>query len=150
MKHFDEAPHEEKMEIKAEVRKEFRFLAREPIKKGHTLFELNSDTGEIVPAIIQEQKTYVNLHGATIAGNKKVYKKPGCIYFWALNLKNAYKKVKKAQDEYLKQYERGAISGPPEEGNDSLPETDAKSSGEATEESGSSGMDSGKSDQTNE
>ena len=78
---------------------------------GHTLFEINLDTGDCTPA--QYQKTdlqvndfgpQMNMHlqmaavGTTIPNQelkKKLITKPNCIYISALNIQNAAKKFAK-------------------------------------------------------
>jgi hypothetical protein len=58
--------------------------------KGHTLFELNCDTNEIVKAKFEEVNA--NIKGAV---RKKVIIKPNCLYISCLNEKSARKKFAK-------------------------------------------------------
>lgn len=54
------------------------------IHKGHTLFEINHISKEIVAVPVFEQD-----------GKFKIYPTPGCEYVAALNMKNAIKKYNK-------------------------------------------------------
>lgn len=63
-------------------------------KKGHTLFEINLHTGDVVKAEYVE----VNLELLGENVRKKVITKPDCIYISALNIQNAAKKfIQKAK-----------------------------------------------------
>lgn len=101
MKGLDENPKPDNQHIVADQAKQFRFVGRQHAKKGHTLFEYNADTDEIVPAIIHEEKGVVGLDKKIVQGTKKVYQKKDCTYFWALNLKNAWKKINTAKKEFI-------------------------------------------------
>jgi len=56
--------------------------------KGHTLFEINCSTGEILKA------EYEEINAGFINGNvrKKILVKPNCLYISCLNKKSAKKK----------------------------------------------------------
>lgn len=79
--------------------------------RGHTLFEINLETGDCKPAEYEEVNLQVNDFGAqanihlqmaaigTAVSNqeikKKLITKPNCIYISALNIQNAAKKFAK-------------------------------------------------------
>lgn len=56
--------------------------------KGHTLFEINCTTGQIIPATYEE----INASFQTGAVKKKIIVKPNCLYISCLNKKSAAKK----------------------------------------------------------
>ncbi len=56
--------------------------------KGHTLFEINCSTGEIIPATYEE----ISVGFKSAAAKKKVLTKENCLYISCLNIKSAKKK----------------------------------------------------------
>lgn len=94
-------------------------------KKGHTVFEINMETGDAKPAEYDEvnlqindmHKTPVNMHLQFLAVGKaipqqeikkKLITKPNCIYISALNIDNAAKEfIKRTAVKWW-----GAISNP--------------------------------------
>ena len=78
---------------------------------GHTVFEINIETGDVTPAKYEEVNLQVNdfdkpinihLQAAVIGQvittqeiRKKLITKPNCIYISALNIQNAAKKIAK-------------------------------------------------------
>ena len=67
-------------------------------KKGHTLFQINLETGDVTKA----EFTSVDMELSKLSENvtsqevkKKVITKPNCIYISALNIQNAAKKFAK-------------------------------------------------------
>jgi len=70
--------------------------------KGHTLYEINLETGETTKAEyvqVDMELTKVGVSPNLQTVHKKVITKPNCIYISALNIKNAAKKfVKKAKE----------------------------------------------------
>lgn len=90
----------EKTELRAEAKQESKqkYLGTILPKKGHTLFEVNTITGEIKKA--KYEKTDIDFEKAKegiIVKKRKVIIKPNCIYVSALNIKNVIKKLKKLQ-----------------------------------------------------
>lgn len=69
-----------------------------PLKKGHTLWEINLVTGAIVPAVYEEVNVEIKRLG-NAANYKEIKKKvlwqKDCIYIGALNIPNALKKFEK-------------------------------------------------------
>ena len=86
--------------IFASIQNQFKYVSRERVKRGQTLFEFNSSTGDIIPAVVLQEKGSTDLKGKLIAGTKRVNKKKDCVYFWALNQRNAERKIKQAVLEY--------------------------------------------------
>ena len=66
-------------------------------QKGHTLFELNLELGTIVVAEFDEVPAldFNEAVKGKITSQKKITKKPNCVYVSALNKKNALKAFKK-------------------------------------------------------
>ena len=64
----------------------FKKVGTTHIHAGHTLFEINHITKEVIPASIE-----------IVDGKKRVMVKSGCEYIAALNLKNAIKKYNKGK-----------------------------------------------------
>lgn len=71
-------------------KKENKLIGRQLLRPGHTLFEVNTKTGEINPATYKEVMAKFN--GGT---SLKVDVKTGCVYVQALNKKNALKRYKR-------------------------------------------------------
>lgn len=70
-----------------EVKKDLKFLGSIRPHRGHTVFEINLLTSEIVAATFEELVYDYEGHKP----KKKIIKKENCIYIPALNVKNAYK-----------------------------------------------------------
>jgi hypothetical protein len=62
--------------------------------RGHSLFEINLETGTIEPAECTKTDYVVNKDSSG-STNKKVVMKPDCVYISALNKDNALKKLAK-------------------------------------------------------
>jgi hypothetical protein len=101
MKGIDETPQSDNTHIIDEKAKEFRFVGRQYARRGQTLFEYDSNTDSIAPAKITQGTPTVDLDNKFTEGGKKVYQRPDCSYFWALNLKNAQRKMDIAKKEFL-------------------------------------------------
>lgn len=70
--------------------KQNRLLASERRQPGHILFEVDTQTGEAIPA------TFKEIFANYTAGNGlKVEVKAGCVYIQALNKKNALKRYRR-------------------------------------------------------
>ena len=82
-----------KQEIQAKINKELKYLGSILHRPGHTLFELNLNTGVIKRAII-ERRVSVGMDGKPAYQNKVQVNKE-CYYLEALNIKNAKKKFLK-------------------------------------------------------
>lgn len=65
--------------------------------RGHTLFEFNFKTKELIKAEFETQTVrYDPKTGGTVPLNKKVIINENCIYISALNKQNAVKKILRA------------------------------------------------------
>jgi hypothetical protein len=99
MKDFDNSiPQFENIEIISQNQHEKQpVISNIVMHKGHTMFEINCQTGEIIPAKFQE----VN---ATLDGGvkKKLLCNKDCLYVPCLNIKNARKKFAKYIFENIK------------------------------------------------
>jgi hypothetical protein len=60
-----------------------KMIGQTLMKAGHKLWELEVETGVIIPATYDSD--------LSVTGNKKLTIKPGCLYTAALNKKNAFK-----------------------------------------------------------
>lgn len=77
----------------AEQEKQSRHLGSIKPKRGHTLFEINLKTKEIVPATFEEKEYRVD---GKNSNRRTVVVKDDCTYISALNKNNAIKKLLKA------------------------------------------------------
>lgn len=91
---------DEKPRIEANQKKqqEYRLIGKERRIAGHTLFSFNTVTGEVKAAQI-ERKAQIGFNGEPIF-KTEVKTEKDCIYFQALNLKNAKKKAVKLINKY--------------------------------------------------
>jgi len=92
-------PEKDKVEIvnQAEKKYELKKLGTITPQRGHVLFQINTQTGDIELAEYEKVDallpTRINKADAGIV--KKVLIKTGCVYVSALNKKNAIKKFNK-------------------------------------------------------
>lgn len=83
------------MAVQAELNQRQVNWTIENMHRGHTLWEINNETGDISPAKFDDG---TDISYATMATKKKVRQQKDCVYIPALNIKNAVKKwYKKAQ-----------------------------------------------------
>jgi len=73
--------------------KEYKLIGRARCKPGQTLFSFNKVTGELKPATVTSE-CYISKFG-TPAYKKKTNVEQNCFYFFALNEKNARKKIQR-------------------------------------------------------
>lgn len=79
-----------------EVQKQLQLHNRFIPQKGHTLFEVNKVTGEVVKAEFEEVKDApfnANKNPFRQVTKMRVIRKENCIYISALNIKNCFKKL---------------------------------------------------------
>ena len=74
---------ENKLDLTEPIKVVPKMISQTVMKAGHKLWELEVETGNIIPA------TYDSELSET--GNKKLTIKQGCLYTAALNKKNAFK-----------------------------------------------------------
>lgn len=80
-----------------EQKKQLKLLGSIRPKRGHTLFEVNLDTGDIIPAVKEPIDFVVGKKNSE--KKSKVITKGNCIYISALNKRNVIKKI----NNHLKQ-----------------------------------------------
>jgi len=99
MKDFDKPiPQSEEIVIVKQAEEQQTPIFRNvSIHKGHTMFEVNMTTGEIVPATYES--TVANFKGGI---KRKILCKENCLYIPCLNKKNAKKKLAKYIIENIK------------------------------------------------
>lgn len=99
-----------KMEVQVQQRKqvEYQLLGSLKPKNGHTIWEINEETGSINPA---EYKKESAVFGAKIPP-KKLIVNPDCVYIPALNAENAKRKYlqNKNQSHYYTKPPKMALS----------------------------------------
>ncbi len=97
----------DKVEIvgQAEINKHQPQYEIKTLKKGHTLWEINLETGTIAPATYDDE---VNVELAKLGPEanlrtikKKVRMQKDCIYFGALNIRNACRHFEKQAKKLL-------------------------------------------------
>ena len=82
-----------KQEIQANINKELKYIGSVMHRPGHTLFEINLNTGAIKEATI-ERKVSIGMDGNPVF-QSKVQVNAACYYLEALNKKNAKRKFLK-------------------------------------------------------
>jgi len=83
--------------IEIPVLKEQKMIGRMKKKPGHTLFELDFNTGLIKPAEYESVNIVYNPNTKLKSGvSRKVIIRENCFYECALNMKNAQKRFMKA------------------------------------------------------
>ena len=72
--------------------------------RGHTLYQYNTKTGELIPATFEQQDAdFIKAQKGNSLGKRKVViAQEGCIYVSALNIKNAVKRLSKSHGVSLK------------------------------------------------
>lgn len=87
------------VQVKKRQRQEYRLIGSMNHKSGHTLFSINTKTGEVKPAefmtddVITWEKAVNVYRGGSIP--MKVLVEKDCVYIEALNKENAMKKYNK-------------------------------------------------------
>jgi len=97
MKETNSIPKDKIENVKqVHVEKRLQLNGRFIPQRGHTLFEVNSVTGEVVKAEFEEVKE-VSFSASKSpfkqVTTKKVIMRENCIYISALNIKNCFKKL---------------------------------------------------------
>jgi len=96
MKQFtSEKDNKDKVEIvkQTSIEKQTIFLGKVRPQKGHTMFEYNHKENTIVEAVFDSAPAlkFEYAMKGVVSLDKKITKKPDCIYVSALNKKNALK-----------------------------------------------------------
>lgn len=95
MKDFDSQPesvNRNDVEIVQKTRTEYKYVGTIRRKRGHTLFSFDTETRKIEPVELQRD-VVVGIDGKPLVSNKVTTFNPKLIYFFALNERNARKKV---------------------------------------------------------
>lgn len=95
MKDFDRQPesvNRNDVEIVQKTRTEYKYVGTIRRKRGHTLFSFDTETRKIEPVELQ-RNVAVGIDGKPLVSNKVTTFNPKLIYFFALNMRNARKKV---------------------------------------------------------
>ncbi len=87
-------PNQDKLEVSATapIKKELKHIGSLKPHKGHTCWELDLKTGNVIPAVFD---TAAVAYESPTEIRKKLIVKENCIYATALNKKNAFKQFKK-------------------------------------------------------
>ena len=87
------SPEEIKVHAQKQIEKQHKLIQSLTPYKGHTLFEINCTTGEIVePEYEVEAIDFIAAAKGNIAKRRKVIIKENCLYVSCLNKTNARKK----------------------------------------------------------
>jgi hypothetical protein len=79
--------------VKKQQEKKTELIGRMRPHKGHTVFEVNCTTGEVVPAKFEvETVNFIAAANGDLSPRKKILAKENCMYIAALNKANALKK----------------------------------------------------------
>lgn len=81
-------------EVVAPVKQEYKKVGRIILKPGMTLYAFNFDTRIIEPVKIDRKETMVGFDGKPVKNARAEYD-PKALYIQALNMKNAERKVMK-------------------------------------------------------
>ena len=87
-------------EIQIPVKTELKKIGMLTPHKGHTVYEFNYVTKELSPALFEKQDAILNPETMEVTGKRTILTNPKSIYFSALNIKNAEKKIRKNLREH--------------------------------------------------
>lgn len=87
-------PDKDKIEFIKQVQQEYKYIGSIKYRPGSTLWQFNTETGELKPVkvIVKEQLVWIS-KGDCIKKKCSVIYEDKCVYMWALNRKNAEKKI---------------------------------------------------------
>ncbi len=97
MKDFDRQPesvNRNEIGIVQKTKTEYKYVGTIRRKRGQTLFSFDPETKKIESVELQ-RNVAVGIDGKPLASNKVTTFNPKLIYFFALNMRNARKKVMK-------------------------------------------------------
>lgn len=80
------------IETQKEIKKELKFLGSQVIKPGHTLFQVNTKTFDISPAVYESVNA---VFGKQAKVKRTLIVNENCIYIGALNAENVARKILK-------------------------------------------------------
>lgn len=84
----------DKTEFVKQVQQEYKHIGSIKYRSGSTLWQFNTETGELKPVkiIVKEQLVWTSKGDCTKKTHSVIYEDK-CVYMWALNRKNAEKKI---------------------------------------------------------
>ena len=87
-------PDKDKTEFIKQVQQEYKHIGSIKYRPGSTLWQFNTETGELKPAkvTVKEQLVWTSKGDCTKKTRSVIYEDK-CVYMWALNRKNAEKKI---------------------------------------------------------
>lgn len=87
-------PDKDKTEFVKQVQQEYKHIGSIKYRPGSTLWQFNTETGELKPAkvTVKEQLIWTSKGNCTKKTRSVIYEDK-CVYMWALNRKNAEKKI---------------------------------------------------------
>lgn len=87
-------PNKDKTEFVKQVQQEYKHIGSIKYRPGSTLWQFNTETGELKPAkvTVKEQLVWTSKDDCTKKTRSVIYEDK-CVYMWALNRKNAEKKI---------------------------------------------------------
>lgn len=97
MKDFDETPSDvlkPEIGIVQKTRTEYKYVGTIRRKRGQTLFSFDPETKKIESVELQ-RNVAVGIDGKPLVSNKVTTFNPKLIYFFALNMRNAIRKLQK-------------------------------------------------------
>ena len=87
-------PNKDKIEFIKQVQQEYKHIGSIKYRPGSTLWQFNTETGELKPAkvTVKEQLVWTSKGNCTKKTRSVIYEDK-CVYVQALNRKNAEKKI---------------------------------------------------------
>lgn len=87
-------PNNDNPEFVKPVQQEYKYIGSIKYRPGSTLWQFNTETGELKPAkiTVKEQLVWTSKGDYTKKTRSVIYEDK-CVYLWALNRKNAEKKI---------------------------------------------------------
>lgn len=96
-------PDKDKIKFVKLVQQEYKYIGSIKYRPGSTLWQFNAETGELKPAkvIVKEQLVWTSKGDCTKKTRNVIYEDK-CVYLWALNRKNAEKKILRAINNVIR------------------------------------------------
>lgn len=87
-------PYKDKTEFVKQVQQEYKHIGSIKYRSGLTLWQFNTETGELKPVKVTVKSQLIwTPKGDCIKKIRSVIYEDKCVYMWALNRKNAEKKI---------------------------------------------------------
>lgn len=87
-------PDKDKPEFVKQVQQEYKYIGSIKYRPGLTLWQFNTETEELKPVkIIVKEQLIRTAKGDCTKKTRSVIREDKCVYMWALNRKNAEKKI---------------------------------------------------------